>query len=216
MLPATPRYVLQADALFPQADCGEWRFVLTDQSTGKLVAASDSEPGLDHDRLALLALVRGLEAIPRPGRVTLLTSSRTLRDGLRSGLANWKANDWKWERFGRLVTIRDHDLWQRIDQALQIHSVQCRSWRLCVADHAGFQATHPPDFQPASLRGESATRVSDARFQPSAASRSTSAGPATFLREPALLVIRKAEKRNRLRIDHHNDAASGFAQASAG
>lgn len=212
----SPNFLLQADALFPTQDAGEWRFVLTDQATGELVAASDFEPDFNQDRLALLALVRGLEAIPRPGRVTLLTSCRSVRDGLKSGLSSWKANGWKWERFGRLVPVRNHDLWRRVDQALQIHSVQCRSWRLCVADHTGCQATETPECSPTSNRVKDESAAAARPAPPSFAPRPDGEGPASFLREPALLVVRKTAKRNRLRIDTTREPALEYARASAG
>lgn len=215
MLPTPSSFLLQADSICPGADDGEWRFTLTDQSTGQLVVASDSEPGYDLDRLALLGLVRGLEAIPRPGHVTVLTSCRSLRDGLRTGLAGWKANDWKWERFGRLVTVRDADLWRRVDQALQIHTVQCRSWRVCVADHTGPQSTNLPVHPPVSRHDSAAEQPRSGKVLPTFAPRPNGGSSASFLREPALLVVRTAAKRNRLRIDFSEDARSEFARATA-
>ena len=38
----------------------------------------------------LLAVVRGLEALPEPSRVTLVTTSGWIRRGLRFGLDNWR------------------------------------------------------------------------------------------------------------------------------
>ncbi|TWT67690.1 Ribonuclease HI [Posidoniimonas polymericola] len=215
MLPTSPSFLLQADALCLHAAAGEWRFTLTDQSTGQLVVASDTEPGFDLDRLALLALVRGLEAVPRPGQVTVLTSCRTLRDGLRTGLAGWKSNGWKWERFGRLVTIRDVDLWQRVDQALQIHQVQCRSWRVCVADHTGHQAANLPARQPNSRQVSAADQPRSEKVQPTFAPRPAGGISASFLREPALLVVRSAAKRNRLRLNLSDEVSPEYARASA-
>ena len=57
---------------------------------------------------------------------------------LKFGLAEWRANDWQWERFGQMVAIRDGDLWRRLDRALAFHQVECRLWRFghAVADVA--------------------------------------------------------------------------------
>jgi hypothetical protein len=76
-----------------------------------------------------LAVVRGLEAIPQPARVTLVTASHYVSRGLRFGLSEWRENGWQWERFGEFSPITNADLWQRLDRALQIHQVQCRTWR---------------------------------------------------------------------------------------
>jgi ribonuclease HI len=85
--------------------------------------------------LELLAVVRGLEAIDRPARVTLLTSSRYVSHGIRRQLSQWREDNWQWERFGEFVSIRDKDLWQRVDHALQIHQVECTDWQ--ADDRAG-------------------------------------------------------------------------------
>src|SRR5690606_23293920 len=81
------------------------------------------------ERLELLAVVRGLEALDGPARVTLVTKSRYVSRGLRFGMTEWRANDWQWERFGRVVPVKDHDLWQRIDRALLFHQVECQAWQ---------------------------------------------------------------------------------------
>ena len=74
-------------------------------------------------------MVRGLEAIDRPARVTLLTGSRYVSRGIRRQLSQWREDNWQWERFGEFVPIRDHDLWQRVDHALQFHQVECCDWQ---------------------------------------------------------------------------------------
>ena len=92
-------------------------------------SAADSEPCDCGERLELLAVVRGLEALDGPARVTLVTKSRYVSRGIKRGLAEWRANNWRWERFGRIVPVRDHDLWQRVDRALQFHEVTCQAWQ---------------------------------------------------------------------------------------
>lgn len=108
---------------------GTWRFVLHHTDGGEVLAASDYEPDASPERLELLALVRGLEAINEPSRVTVLTDSPRLRWGLTRGLGAWRANRWRYERFGRVVPVRDADLWRRVDHALRFHKVRCRTLR---------------------------------------------------------------------------------------
>jgi ribonuclease HI len=109
---------------------GIWRFVLAQVGTSDSLSATDVEPIACRERLELLAVVRGLEAIDQPARVTLVTGSRYVSRGLKRGLADWRAADWQWERFGQLVAVRDHDLWRRVDRALQFHRLDCRLWHL--------------------------------------------------------------------------------------
>ena len=107
---------------------GQWRFVLEAMSGGRRVIAQDAEPGIKESRLELLAVVRGLEALDGPAHVTLITRSQYVSRGLRGGIAEWRQNNWHWERFGQWVPIRDDDLWQRVDRAMDFHHVDCRIW----------------------------------------------------------------------------------------
>lgn len=132
-----PHYLLFTDSVGRNCSVREWRFVLQPTSGGERVAAADVEPDADGMRLDLLAVVRGLEALDGPSLVTLLVANRFVRRGIRRDLAQWRANGWRWERFGKLVPIRDLDLWQRIDRALSIHQVQCFAWN---ADEHEFAA----------------------------------------------------------------------------
>ena len=92
------------------------------------VEASDNEPGTRGERLKLLAVVRGLEALEQPSRVTLITPSRYVGRGIRSGINTWRENDWRWERFGQMVDVKHADLWKRVDRAMAFHTIDCRVW----------------------------------------------------------------------------------------
>lgn len=115
---------------FEQDQGGRWRFVLESADGSTVLEAEDAEADEDPDRLELLSVVRGLEALDEPSHVTLVTSSRYVSHGLRFGLAEWRDSGWQWERFGERVPIKNEDLWRRVDQALQFHAVDCRMWRI--------------------------------------------------------------------------------------
>ena len=73
----------------------------------------------------LLTVVRALESLDQPSRVTLLGCTRYVAQGIQFGLADWRENQWRWECFGEMVSVRDADLWQRMDHVLQFHQVEC-------------------------------------------------------------------------------------------
>ncbi|NOZ40649.1 MAG: hypothetical protein GXP24_10550 [Planctomycetes bacterium] len=125
----SPHYLLFSEASRDRCSLPTWRFVLQNVESQRRFAATDSEPCDCGERLELLAVVRGLEALDGPARVTLVTKSRYVSRGIKKGLAEWRANDWKWERFGRIVPVRDHDLWRRVDRALQFHTITCQAWQ---------------------------------------------------------------------------------------
>jgi ribonuclease HI len=124
----SPHFLLFSEAVGETNRRCRWRFVLQPIGGQQHLAAEDSEPGTSESRLELLAVVRGLEALDQPSRVTLVTHSRYVARGIRRGLTQWRARRWRWERFGQLVPIRDYDLWQRVDQAMRFHDIDCCGW----------------------------------------------------------------------------------------
>lgn len=125
-----PHYLLFSEASQAACSAPAWRFVLQHVESRERLSVSDSEPlETGSERLELLAVVRGLEALDQPARVTLVTRSRYVSRGIRHGLSEWRASDWRWERFGRQVPVRDHDLWRRVDRALAFHQVECQAWQ---------------------------------------------------------------------------------------
>ena len=113
---------------------GRWRFVLEKVDGSTRFEADDEESVIDDSRLELLAVVRGLEALSEPSRVTLVTPSRYVTRGFRYGLDQWRENHWCWERFGEMTPVRNRDLWQRVDRAMKYHRVDCRVWRFDFPD----------------------------------------------------------------------------------
>ena len=108
------------------ANRGRWKFVLENVDTGERTEATDIEPSFAADRCALVCVLRGLEALEQPSRVTLVTTSRYVTRGLQYGLTEWRDNDFSWEHFGAVQPIRNADIWRRIDRTLSFHQVQCR------------------------------------------------------------------------------------------
>jgi ribonuclease HI len=144
MVTTQPHFLLFSAAEWTRRAAGRWRFVLESIDGETTIEAADDEPGLRKERLELLAVVRGLEALDQPSRVTLVTSSQRVTRGFRSGLDEWRSHRWRWERDGRWTPIKNRDLWQRVDRALQYHRVECRTWRLDPAQAVKHSSSHPP------------------------------------------------------------------------
>lgn len=159
-------YLLFTDSVTRTCRSQEWRFVLQSIEGGERIVASDVESDADGMRLSLLAVVRGLEALDGPSRVTLLVANRFVRRGIRRDLAQWRERGWRWERFGQLVPIRDLDLWQRVDRALSIHTVECFAWNADEAETRGEGPAIAGQLSAQSVGGEAATVVPDCRTYP--------------------------------------------------
>jgi ribonuclease HI len=124
-----PHYLLHAETYCSGRRKRRWKFVLQAVGGDERLSAADAETTSRRSRLELLAVVRGLEALDRPAQVTLLTRSRYVSRGIRRQLSQWREHQWRWERFGSVVPIRDYDLWRRIDRALEYHKVECCVWQ---------------------------------------------------------------------------------------
>lgn len=125
----TPNFVLftQVDR---QRSTGHWRFSLQSKDGSTRFEAADREPEARGERLELLTIVRGLEALDQPSRVTVCSAGTYVQRGVRYGLEEWQASDWMWERYGEWVPIKNADLWQRLDRVLQFHRVEFRRYRI--------------------------------------------------------------------------------------
>ncbi len=173
MKPPTPHFLLysetrpkapwrgEEESAEASSTAGYWRFVLQSEDGSVALDISDGEGTSSEERLNLLAIVRGLEALPAPSRVTVVTRCGWIRRGLRSGLEQWRESHWQWERFGHMAPIKDADLWQRVDRALQFHEVECRSLRVDPPrdDLSGPHVRHGQGQQRAAEAGVAAGEV---------------------------------------------------------
>jgi ribonuclease HI len=103
---------------------GGWAFLLRHPASGKELQRSGGERETTNNRMELLAVIRGLEALKRPTRVELLTDSVYVGKGLSEWLPRWKADGWRRREGKRFKEIKNEDLWRRLDHLLSKHRVQ--------------------------------------------------------------------------------------------
>ena len=107
---------------------GGWGVLLRWRGSEKELSGGEAET--TNNRMELMAAIQGLEALKRPGRVTLTTDSTYVKDGITKWIFNWKKNGW---RSAVKKPVKNVDLWQRLDAAVAVHNV---NWRW-VKGHAG-------------------------------------------------------------------------------
>jgi ribonuclease HI len=121
----TPEVRLFADgACSGNPGPGGWAFILRHLPTGKEILRSGAEAETTNNRMELLAVIRGLEALRRPTSVELLTDSIYVGKGLTEWLPKWKAHGWRRREGNRWVEIKNEDLWRRLDALLSKHRVR--------------------------------------------------------------------------------------------
>ena len=94
---------------------GGWAALL--RYNGHEKEISGGEHDTTNNRMEMMAVIMGLAALKKPSTVTLYTDSQYVQRGVTEWMKGWKAKGWP-------ARIKNQDLWQRIDSALQVHSVK--------------------------------------------------------------------------------------------
>lgn len=89
-----------------------------------------AEPQTTNNRMELLAVINGLEALTRPSLVRITTDSQYVKNGISTWIHAWKKNGW---RTAARKPVKNIDLWQRLDELVSGHEVE---WEW-VKGHAG-------------------------------------------------------------------------------
>jgi ribonuclease HI len=91
---------------------------------------SGGEKLTTNNRMELLAAIRGLQALNRPCRVTLVTDSVYVKDGITKWIHGWQRNNW---RTAAKQPVKNVELWQELLEAVKPHRIEW-TW---VKGHAG-------------------------------------------------------------------------------
>ena len=96
------------------------------------------EPQTTNNRMELTAVIEGLETLKRPCRVRIVTDSQYVKQGITRWITRWRRNGW---RTAARQPVKNRDLWERLDAALQRHQVE---WKW-VRGHAGHSENERAD-----------------------------------------------------------------------
>jgi len=91
---------------------------------------SGGEADTTNNRMELLAAIAALESLTRPSRITIVTDSAYVKNGVTGWIHGWKRNGWK---TASKKPVKNAELWQRLDSAQARHDV---TWEW-VKGHAG-------------------------------------------------------------------------------
>ncbi len=83
-----------------------------------------------NNRMELLAVIEGLNALKSPCHVTLYTDSQYVKNGIQKWIHNWKKRDW---RTADKKKVKNEDLWKKLDLVANKHQID---WRW-VKGHSG-------------------------------------------------------------------------------
>ena len=108
---------------------GGWGTILSSRGVKKELSGGESST--TNNRMELTAVIRGLQALKRPCRVTVVTDSKYVADGVTLGWAKkWQSQGWMRNKKEK---AQNPDLWEELLRLLSIHEVTFQ-W---VKGHAG-------------------------------------------------------------------------------
>lgn len=98
---------------------GGWGAVMRYKGHEKTLHGGEAET--TNNRMELMAAIKALETLSRPCRIKLTTDSQYVMKGITEWLAGWKKRGWK---TAAKKPVKNVDLWQRLDKALEPHQVE--------------------------------------------------------------------------------------------
>ncbi|URJ24135.1 ribonuclease HI [Blochmannia endosymbiont of Camponotus sp.] len=84
-----------------------------------------------NNRMELMAAIIALESLKNPCQIILNTDSQYLLHGITQWIHIWKKHHWK---TSEEKLVKNIDLWQRLDVAIQIHGIIHWNW---LKSHTG-------------------------------------------------------------------------------
>ncbi|AVO38391.1 ribonuclease HI [Pukyongiella litopenaei] len=112
---------------------GGWGALLLARQDGTVLRERELKGGeaqTTNNRMELLAAINALEALGRPAKITVVTDSTYVKNGVTGWIHGWKRNGWK---TAARKPVKNAELWQRLDAAQARHQV---TWEW-VKGHAG-------------------------------------------------------------------------------
>lgn len=96
------------------------------------------EPDTTNNRMELMAVIQGLNALTRPCKVEVWLDSEYVKNGITQWMPNWKRRGWK---TADRKPVKNAELWRALDEAAQRHDI---TWHW-VRGHAGHEGNERAD-----------------------------------------------------------------------
>ena len=112
---------------------GGWGVLMLARDGGQVVKERLLQGGAadtTNNRMELMAAISALEALLRPSDITIVTDSAYVKNGITEWMVAWKRKGW---RTSSGSTVKNEDLWRRLDAARALHRVEW-AW---IKGHAG-------------------------------------------------------------------------------
>ena len=112
---------------------GGWGVLLLAKQDDNIIKTRSLSGGAaetTNNQMELTAAIMALEALDKPSKITIVTDSSYVKDGITKWIFGWKKNGWK---TSAKKAVKNEDLWKRLESAAQQHEV---NWEW-IKGHAG-------------------------------------------------------------------------------
>ncbi|MBY0112534.1 MAG: ribonuclease HI [Phycisphaerales bacterium] len=100
---------------------GGWAYILRHPFSGKEREQAGGELETTNNRMELIAVIRGLEALKESAEVDIFSDSQYVLNGLKEWMESWKKRGW---RTADKKPVKNQDLWQELDALKSKHTLR--------------------------------------------------------------------------------------------
>ena len=115
---------------------GGWGVLMRYGDTEKSLYGGD--PMTTNNRMELMAVIKGLEALTKPCKVKITSDSKYVLTGITDWINNWKARNWK---TANKKPVQNVELWKQLDELAALHDIEW-GW---VKGHSGHRENEMAD-----------------------------------------------------------------------
>ena len=112
---------------------GGWGVLLLAKQDDNIIKTRSLSGGAaetTNNQMELTAAIMALEALDKPSKITIVTDSSYVKDGITKWIFGWKRNGWK---TSAKKAVKNEELWKRLEKATKQHDV---NWEW-IKGHAG-------------------------------------------------------------------------------
>ena len=117
---------------------GGWGVVIIEENKNEIFL-NGGDNDTTNNKMELTAAIQALKTFENKSKITLITDSKYVKDGIQYWIENWKKNGWK---TAAKKPVKNKELWIELDQLISRHNI---SWKW-VKGHAGNTHNEKADY----------------------------------------------------------------------
>ena len=117
---------------------GGWGVVIIDDNKNETFL-NGGDNDTTNNKMELTAAIQALKTFENKSKITLITDSKYVKDGIQYWIENWKKNGWK---TAAKKPVKNKELWIELDELIVRHNI---TWEW-VKGHSGNTHNEKADY----------------------------------------------------------------------